>query len=282
MNMQDSFPDTDTEENGEMPPSFLPAVRPAHHDEDAQDAEDRLEELETKREKPRKSLPARIFGSIFEFFVVAVISLFVAVLLKTYLIQPFEIPSESMARTLITDDRILVNKLANSESRLHRGDVVVFIDPNNWLAGVQLQEPTGLGKYINRFGQAIGILPRNAGNHLVKRIIGMPGDHVECCSANGKLKINGREITEPYLYPGAAPSDTEFNVTVPAGHLWVMGDNRSNSKDSRFHQKYSGFGFVPIKNVEGRAWLRMYPFDRFARLKDESSVFSRVPAAKDR
>ncbi|XCB29773.1 signal peptidase I [Arcanobacterium hippocoleae] len=284
----------------QMPPSFPPAAAASsrkhklpdsHHDDSAaadfdtdiqnrNAAEDNLNKLQENADYPQKSRLKAFLSNVFEFAAVVAVALLAAVLLKTYIIQPFEIPSSSMANTLVPGDRIVVNKLADTEEELNRGDIVVFVDPGNWLSDVKQPQLNGLQQILVRAGEAVGLLPQNAGTHLVKRLIGKPGDHIVCCTVAGNLTINGTEVEEPYLISGAIASEQKFDVTVPAGHLWMMGDNRPGSKDSRYHQASTGFGFVPIKNVEGRAWLRIYPFNRFGLLKSQSDVFSKVKTAE--
>lgn len=241
---------------------------------------DELNQLSENADYPQRSKLKSFFVNTFEFVALLAVALVAAVLLKTFIVQPFEIPSSSMADTLLPNDRILVNKMADTEDELERGDIVVFVDPGEWLADVQPPEISGLKKVLVRAGEMVGLLPQDAGTHLVKRLIGKPGDHIVCCTVDGNLTINGTEVREPYLIDGASASEMPFEVTVPAGHLWMMGDNRPGSKDSRYHQAVTGFGFVPIENVEGRAWLRVYPFNRFATLPSQQSVFADVPDPK--
>jgi signal peptidase I len=108
-------------------------------------------------------------------------------------------------------------------------------------------------------------------------VIGIGGDRVKCCTAAGNLTVNGVELKETYLDQGVRPSEVAFDVVVPKGKLWVMGDNRSNSRDSRYHASSEGNGFVPVDNVVGRAWAIFYPFSRFGGIPSASSVFSSVP-----
>lgn len=286
--------------DGEMPPSFPPAQKGSGAEElaefkasgdasgsiaasvvvsESKKAGSDINHLDREKEEPQRSLISRVFSGFLEITVIGAVALVIAIVIKTFLVQPFEIPSESMADTFIPRDRILVNKMADTEAELHRGDIVVFVDPGGWLSTAETTEPTGILGALNKVGSTIGLLPENAGNHLVKRIIGMPGDEVTCCTDTGKLTINGVEVTEPYLKDSGSASLEPFSVTVPQGHLWVLGDNRNNSRDSRYHQQFTGFGFVPIENVEGRAWLRMYPFSRFTTLKSQSEVFANVPSA---
>lgn len=208
--------------------------------------------------------------------IVLIIALILSVVLKTFFAQSFYIPSESMESTLRVDDRIMVNKLADSQEDLQRGDIVVFVDPGGWLRGQSLAEP----KAWQRVLTWVGLLPDNAGQHLVKRIIGMPGDHVVCCDDEGQLQVNGVSITEIYINTGNAPSLMEFDEIVPPDHLWVLGDNRSRSEDSRYHGGAAGGGFVPIANVEGRAFVKMWPLSDLTWLSTPEEVFAAVPAAK--
>ncbi|WP_216382408.1 signal peptidase I [Arcanobacterium phocae] len=228
-------------------------------------------------DKKPVSLGRRFFSSILEIGTIVAIALLFSVLLKTFFLQAFEIPSGSMEDTIIIDDRVVVNKLANSADDLNRGDIVVFRDPGQWLANTQVPEPSGWQAGIQKVGEAVGLMPKNAGSHLIKRLIGLPGDHVSCCDDKGRMMVNGHSLDETYIKPGVTPSDETFDVRVPRGHVWVMGDNRSDSSDSRYHQRVDGSGFVPIRNIEGRAWLRILPVSRFGTLPDVSKVFEGVP-----
>lgn len=210
-----------------------------------------------------------------ELLTIVVIALVLSFLIKTFLFRAFFIPSGSMENTLQIQDRIFVNLLVPEPFGIQRGDVVVFRDSQGWLT----PEPTADAplSWLSDVATFIGLAPDKSQQHLVKRVIGMPGDRVVCCSADGKLTVNGEPIAEPYLFPGAAPSDTTFDVTVPAGHLWVMGDHRNNSQDSRFHQSYDGTGFVPIDDVEGRAVVIAWPMTHWNILGNYPEVFTGVP-----
>ncbi len=210
-----------------------------------------------------------------ELLIIIVIAVVLSFLIKTFLFRAFFIPSGSMENTLQVDDRIFVNLLVPEPFALKRGDVVVFKDTQNWLK----PEPTSespLG-WVSKVATFIGLAPDSSQQHLVKRVIGMPGDKVRCCDADGKLSINGQAITEPYLFPGASPSETTFEVTVPEGHLWVMGDHRNNSQDSRYHNSYNNTGFVPIADVEGRAVVIAWPVTHWGILGNHPEVFNEVP-----
>jgi signal peptidase I len=207
-----------------------------------------------------------------------VIALGLSLLIKTFLVQAFFIPSPSMESTLLVGDRVLVSKLTPGPFDLKRGDVVVFADPDHWLTPETRVSQGTLRDGIRSGLTFVGLLPADSDEHLIKRIIGLPGDKVVCCDDGGKLMVNGTDINEPYLYAGDDPSDVKFSVTVPAGRLWVMGDHRSVSEDSRAHQQQPGGGMVPIKDVVGKAFVKVWPLDRAGLLHNPSSTFSGVPA----
>ncbi|PYI37994.1 signal peptidase I [Arthrobacter psychrolactophilus] len=209
-----------------------------------------------------------------ELLTIVVIAVVLSFLIKTFLFRAFYIPSGSMENTLEIQDRIFVNLLVPEPMSLKRGDVVVFKDSQGWLPAT---EAAGSSNWLGDAATFIGLAPDSSEQHLVKRVIGLPGDHVSCCSADGKLTVNGVAITEPYLFPGATPSDTTFDVVVPAGHLWVMGDHRNNSMDSRAHNDLNGTGFVPIDDVEGRAVVIAWPLARWGYLGNFPDVFDAVP-----
>jgi signal peptidase I len=189
-----------------------------------------------------------------------VVAVIVSLIIKTFIVQFFYIPSGSMENTLQIRDRVAVNKIPFVTQEIHRGDVVVFHDPANWLP---TWEPLTGNKYVAKAKEAlvtVGILPNPAKQFLVKRVIGIGGDNVQCCSANGKIIVNGKETNEPYIFAGNEPSDMKFNVTVPAGKLWVMGDHRGASADSRYHQDDINKGFVPESEVVGRVVAVIWPF----------------------
>ncbi|MGO1510209.1 MAG: signal peptidase I [Actinomycetaceae bacterium] len=213
-----------------------------------------------------------------ETVVVVVCALALSVLIKTFLVQAFYIPSGSMEDTLEVGDRVMVSKLTPGPFDLEHGDIVVFVDPGGWLDEQPQPSSNPVQRALTDGLTFIGILPQDAGQHLIKRVIGLPGDTVTCCSPDGEIMVNGAPVDEPYLAPGAAPSETEFEVVVPEGHLWVMGDNRGNSADSRAHMGGPGGGFVPLDNVVGTARLTVWPFDSFTWHSDPEETFEDVPA----
>jgi signal peptidase I len=209
--------------------------------------------------EPRKRRSVPVWA---ETILLLVLALAVSAVVKTFFVQMFFVPSGSMRPLLQEDDRILVEKASYwGGSPVERGDVVVFADPEGQWLGPLVQEPT---PFQNVLG-GLGLYP--TGGHLVKRVIGVGGDHVVCCDKKGRVRVNDVPLDEAhFIAEGAAPSDRRFDIEVPEGRLWVMGDNRGDSEDSRFHQDLPGAGTVPESLVVGKVWAVVWPFDRFHRL----------------
>ena len=197
-----------------------------------------------------------------EFPILVVIALLLAVVIKTYAIQAFFIPSGSMENTLEINDRVLVNKLVYDVRSIHRGDIVVFNGDGSWDPGTVPASTNFAVKFADGFASMFGF--GHPGDILIKRVIGLPGDHVACCDAEGRVTVNGVPLTEgSYLYPGDDPSEIRFNIVVPPGRLWVMGDHRFISDDSRDHLGDPGGGTVPESAVVGRAFVIIWPPSRW-------------------
>ena len=204
--------------------------------------------------------------------ILVVVALAVSFVIKSFLVQFFYIPSGSMENTLQVNDRVAVNKVPFISKSINRGDVVVFRDPDNWLPEPYTADGNIILTKIKEGFVAVGVLPNPAKQYLVKRVIGVAGDKVECCTKNKKLMINGVEIDEPYIFAGNTPSDTKFNVTIPEGKVWVMGDHRSASSDSRFHQDDINQGMVPTSKVTGRVIGIIWPLKNFGTVSSYSSL----------
>ncbi|MFB6786740.1 signal peptidase I [Streptomyces olivaceus] len=213
------------------------------------------------------------------------IALVLALLIKTFLVQAFSIPSSSMENTLQIGDRVLVDKLTPwFGSEPDRGEVVVFHDPDDWLAGEPTPDPNALQTVLSW----IGLMPSADEKDLIKRVIGVGGDTVEC-NKTGPLKVNGKALNEPYVYAGNTPCSEDeqggqFKVTVPEGKIWVMGDHRQNSRDSRYNQSDKNGGMVPVDEVVGRAIVVAWPMNRWGTLPvpetfDQDGLQARASAA---
>jgi len=214
--------------------------------------------------------------------VIVLIAAVVSFVVKTFIVRSFYIPSASMERTLLIDDRILVDELTPRWTGYERGDVVVFQDPGGWL-DPQPQTPAQppLVQAVDWVLTFIGVSASDSQDHLVKRVIGLPGDHVVCCNALGQITINGAPIDElSYLNlpdGDTAASNEPFDVVVPDESLWLLGDNRDRSRDARAHQDLPGGGFVPVSNVVGKAFLTTWPFSRIGAIEGHHEIFNGVP-----
>jgi len=192
--------------------------------------------------------------------ILVVVALVVSLFIKTFLVQFFYIPSGSMENTLQIKDRVAVNKVPFISKNISRGDVVVFRDPDDWLPEIIDYDTNKFVSKAKSALVAVGVLPNPAKQYLVKRVVGVEGDHIVCCTKGGNLTINDVEVTEPYIYAGNKPSEMKFDVTVPKGKLWVMGDHRGASADSRYHQEDINKGFIPVSRVTGRVVAVIWPF----------------------
>jgi len=268
---------------GTTPRSILPGlVTNASASGDPVDPSDPAATRSGSRRPSDKRPPPRsgAMGLLRETVLVVGIALVLSLIIKTFLVQAFYIPSGSMENTLLTGDKVIVSKLTPGPFDLKRGDVVVFKDPGGWLDPTTPKVRGKISGGIHDGLTFIGLLPNDADDHLIKRVIGLPGDHVVCCTPQGLLTVNGTPITEPYIYPGNAPSEKDFNITVPAGKIWVMGDHREISRDSRFNDPggTGKDGSVPINLVVGRAVVIVWPLSRASWLGVPNSTFAKVAA----
>ncbi|NEC48083.1 signal peptidase I [Actinospica acidiphila] len=232
-----------------------------------------------RRKLQRKVKRRRRRSAVKEIPLLIGVAVLIALVLKTFLVQAFVIPSGSMEQTIQIGDRVLVDKLTPwFGSKPQRGDVVVFKDPGGWLQNerttVKKEDPVGI-KQIKEGLTFIGLLPSENDKDLIKRVVGVGGDRVQCCDTQGRVTVNGVPLNEDYLYPGNAPSLTPFDVTVPEGRLWVMGDHRANSADSRSHQDTDYGGTVSEDEVVGRAMVIAWPLGHWSTL-DEPTTYASV------
>lgn len=209
--------------------------------------------------------PTKAFlGFIREVAIILVIALVISATLRAFVLQAFYVPSSSMESTLLINDRIVASKLTTRFSEVQRGDVIVFRDPADWLP--EPVPPQGVSGAITQGLTFIGVLPSGAGKDLVKRVIAIGGDRIACCDQQGRISLNGVPLDESdYLKPGVSTNQVEFDVEIPEGHIFVMGDNRPDSRDSRYHLQVANGG-VPEASVVGRAVARIWPVSRIATL----------------
>jgi signal peptidase I len=216
-------------------------------------------------ETPRRSRRSGFVGFLRDLVVILLVAFLVSFLLKTFLVRSFYIPSVSMEQTLKVNDRILVNQLVPGVVPVHRGDVVVFKDPGGWLLPRSVDPPQGFERVL----QSVGLAADTSHEYVVKRVIGIGGDRVECCDADGRVTVNGIPLDEPYIVipPGEErASKIDFDVTVP--------------QDSRYNQEQPGRGFVPESEIVGRAFLLNWPLNRFTWLGTPEGTFTGVEEAR--
>ncbi len=237
---------------------------------------------ESKKSRSRKAPSKRRSVLLFfrDLLIIFVVALLISFLIKTFLIRSFYIPSGSMENTLQVDDRIIVNQLEPGLIPITRGDVLVFKDPGGWLLPQVdiVQNPIVAG--ADWVLSVVGLSAPDSNDHLIKRVIGLPGDHVVCCNALGQMSVNDIPLDESdyVLLPAGETtvSKDDFDVTIPDDSLWMMGDNRYNSKDSRYNGDTAGKGYVPIENVVGRALVVSWPLAHWSWLDDYPDVFRGV------
>jgi signal peptidase I len=197
-----------------------------------------------------------------ELLTIVVAAAVLTLLVKAFVVQVYRIPSASMENTLQVGDRVLVNKVVYHFRDIARGDIVVFSGQDSW--GPDAPPPSS-DPVVRLFDDVLsGIGLQNSQTYYIKRVIGLPGDRVACCNAQGQVTVNGVPLSEgAYLFPGNQPSTLKFSEIVPSGHVWVMGDHRSDSDDSRYHPGDPGGGAIPENQVVGRAFLIIWPPSQF-------------------
>jgi len=205
--------------------------------------------------------------------ILVILALLVSLLIKSFLVQFFYIPSGSMENTLQIKDRVAVNRIPFIGNNISRGDVIVFRDPAGWLPEATSDSGNGITNAIREGLVLVGIIPNPAKQYLVKRVIGVAGDNV--VAKDQVLTINGKPTNEPYIFAGNSPSDTDFNITVPEGKVWVMGDHRGASGDSRVHQDDVNNGMVPVEKITGRVIATIWPIKQIGFISSQDPLSSK-------
>ena len=214
-----------------------------------------------------------LFAAVRETAIIVVAALVISAIVRAFLVQAFYVPSGSMEETLLISDRIIASKITTRISGVNRGEIVVFQDPGGWLPDPP-PGPDGLRGAIQSGMTFIGLMPTDSGKDLVKRVIGIGGDRVQCCDVEGRILVNGVPLDEPYVI--GATDQVPFDITVPEGSMFVMGDNRGNSRDSRYHLE-TAMGTVPISNVVGRVVAVVWPVTRISG-EPIPETFGNIPA----
>jgi signal peptidase I len=264
-------PSSLADQAGDGPPAGRPQAAPGG-DETAESGAPAEPEQAAGEQPPSKKGAGKRRSFWYELLTLVVAALVIALLIKTFVVQAFFIPSSSMEDTLLPGDKVLVNKIVYHLRPIRAGDIVVFDGAGSWdpvaPAAKHSSDPivtayrATLDPLFRSIGGLFGTAPGQT--DYIKRVIGVPGDRVACCNAQGLVTVNGVALKErSYLYPGAAPSEIHFSIIVPPGRLWVMGDNRLVSDDSRLHTSDPGNGTIPEKMVIGRAFMIVWPPGRW-------------------
>ena len=225
----------------------------AHDDSSKSDSQDQEQPQMSTKKKPS------FIRSVVEFVVIIVIALALATGIRTFIAQPFFVPSGSMEQTLQIDDRVIAAKITTEISGVKRGEIMVFKDPGDWLPPME-QNNDGWRSVVAKVLTFVGLLPSDSGDDLVKRVIGIEGDQVACCNQAGQIVLNGVPLDES-AYVNGPTDQVLFDITVPKNSMFVMGDNRGNSADSRFHLDQND-GAIPNENAVGRVIAVVWPLSR--------------------
>lgn len=211
-----------------------------------------------------------------ELIILTVCALLAVWLVTTFVARSFSIPSGSMEDTLQVGDRVLVERITPRFGTIERGDIIVFDGTDSFSPEIDAtRSGNALTRALAPLTNLLGVGPASE-TDFIKRVIAVGGDRVTCCDDQGRVSVNGHPLDEPYVRPGDVPSEVEFDVVVPQGRLWVMGDHRSASADSRAHLGDPGGGTVSEDRVIGRAFLVSWPIGHWATL-GRAPTFDDVP-----
>ena len=231
--------------------------------------------LRTRRRHLRPSRGDGFRRGARETVYIIISALVLSALVRAFLVQAFYVPSASMEDTLMVSDRIIASKISTRIAGVTRGEVVVFQDPGGWLPDPPPPADTLRGKARSAL-TFIGLLPSDTGQDLVKRAIGISGDRVVCCDAQGRIEVNGMALDEPYVL---GPTDqVPFDIVVPPQSMFVLGDNRGDSRDSRYHLEVNN-GAIPLANAVGRVVLVVWPMESFGALSIPATFASVPPSS---
>jgi signal peptidase I len=231
----------------------------AHDDSSKSDSQDQDQDQGQGQTQVSEKKKPSLLRSVVEFVVIIVIALVLATGIRTFIAQPFFVPSGSMEQTLQIDDRVIAAKITTAISGVKRGEIMVFKDPGDWLPPME-QNSEGWRSVVAKVLTFVGLLPSDSGDDLVKRVIGIAGDQVACCNQAGQIVLNGVSLDES-TYVNGPTDQILFDITVPEDSMFVMGDNRGNSADSRFHLDQND-GAVPYEKAVGRVVAVVWPLSR--------------------
>ena len=271
--------ETATETPAETSPSDAETASADTADVNTRDEDADGADTDSADEEHGRRRSSTVMRTVLDYLVTITVAIVIAVLIKTFLVQPFYVPSGSMRPTLLEQDKILVSKLHPDLLSLERGDVIVFEDPSDWVGAPDPNAKLTVRQAAQKVLSVVGLTPDPSQRFLVKRLIGKPGDTISCSEVGGSMSVNGHELDEPYINADSGACQAVFSVTVPSGKLWVMGDNRFSSADSAYRYARGQDAFIPESHVVGRAIVIMWPMNRWTVLNEADPAFAPLNSA---